>query len=83
MAQSGKLQSDRVAVQNSLEEVNELIYERGWSDGLPVVPPTEERVLAMLNAVDRDPQEVLGLIPPAWAEATIEKIAINAVMAGA
>jgi len=58
------------------------MYARGWSDGLPLVPPTEERVLRMLDGSARDPQEVLGLVPPALAAATVEKIAINAVMAG-
>ena len=58
------------------------MYARGWSDGLPLVPPTEERVLRMLDGTARDPQEVLGLVPPALAAATVEKIAVNAVMAG-
>jgi hypothetical protein len=58
------------------------MHERGWSDGLPLVAPTEERVLRMLDGTARDPQEVIGLIPPALQPATIEKIAVNAVMAG-
>jgi hypothetical protein len=58
------------------------MFARGWSDGLPLVPPTEERVLRMLDGTSRDSQEVVGLIPPALAAATVEKIAINAVMAG-
>jgi hypothetical protein len=64
------------------EDEQEAMHGRGWSDGLPLVPPTEERVLRMLDGTARDPQEVLGLVPPALAAATIEKIAINAVMAG-
>ena len=40
------------------------MFERGWSDGLPLVPPTEERVLRMLDGTSRDPQEVVGLVPP-------------------
>src|SRR5215831_3690702 len=64
------------------EDEQEAMYARGWSDGLPLVPPTEERVLRMLDGSARDPQEVLGLVPPALAAATVEKIAINAVMAG-
>jgi hypothetical protein len=64
------------------EDVEEAMFARGWSDGLPLVPPTEERVLRMLDGTSRDPQEVLGLVPPALAAATVEKIAINAVMAG-
>src|SRR5215472_12944852 len=64
------------------EDEQEAMYARGWSDGLPLVPPTAERVLRMLDGTARDPQEVLGLVPPALAAATVEKIAINAVMAG-
>jgi hypothetical protein len=64
------------------EDEQEAMFERGWSDGLPLTAPTEERVLRMLDGTSRDPQEVLGLVPPALAAATVEKIAINAVMAG-
>jgi hypothetical protein len=64
------------------EDEQEAMFARGWSDGLPLVPPTEERVLRMLDGTARDPQEVVGLVPPALAPATVEKIAINAVMAG-
>ncbi len=60
----------------------ELCYDRGWTDGLPVVPPTPERILRMLGGTRRDPHEVVGLIPPKLAPCTIEKAAINAVMAG-
>jgi len=75
------LKSRRVEIGTN-EDEQEAMYERGWSDGLPLVPPTEERVLRMLDGTARDPQEVLGLVPPALAAATVEKIAINAVMAG-
>ena len=64
------------------EDEIEAIYERGWSDGLPVVPPTQKRVMRMLAGTTRDPQEVLGLCPPNLVPLTIEKVAINAVMAG-
>jgi hypothetical protein len=60
----------------------ELAYARGWTDGLPVTPPTDERVIAMLKGTARSPGEVVGRIPPFLAECTIEKVAINAVMAG-
>jgi hypothetical protein len=60
----------------------ELAYARGWTDGLPVTPPTDGRVLAMLKGTTRRPGEVVGRIPPFLAECTIEKVAINAVMAG-
>ena len=60
----------------------EALHERGVTDGLPVVPPTPERVVAMLERTGRDPQEVVGVVPPYDGEATVEKVAINAVMAG-
>jgi hypothetical protein len=60
----------------------ELCHGRGWTDGLPVTPPTPERVLAMLSGTRRSPNEVLGLVPPDRVECTVEKVAINAVMAG-
>jgi hypothetical protein len=77
-----QLQSERVEVSEDICEINRFFYEKGWSDGLPVIPPTEERVLNLLQGTQRKPDEVIGLIPPRWADATIEKIAINAVMAG-
>ncbi len=56
---------------------------RGWGDGLPLVPPTEARVRAFLAKNNRYPDEVICTLPPSNAECTVEKIAINAVMAGA
>ncbi len=64
------------------EDVMEACFERGWSDGLPVVPPTPERVMRMLTGTRRDPAEVIGVVPPDLIECTVEKVAINAVMAG-
>jgi hypothetical protein len=61
----------------------EACFERGWSDGLPVIPPTPERVLRMLAGTTRAASEVLGDMPPEYAPLTVEKVAINAVMAGA
>jgi hypothetical protein len=60
----------------------ELCYARGWTDGLPVTPPTDERIIAMLKGTTRRPGEVVGKIPPFLADCTVEKAAINAVMAG-
>ncbi|MFN0094423.1 MAG: hypothetical protein ACKVVT_06555 [Dehalococcoidia bacterium] len=57
-------------------------WRRGWTDGLPVIPPTAERVAAMLKATRRDPLEVVATLPPRQGEATVEAIAVNAVMAG-
>jgi len=64
------------------EDIMEACYERGWSDGLPVVPPTPLRVMRMLNGSDRDAAEIIGKVPPDNVPCSIEKIAINAVMAG-
>jgi len=75
------LASRRIEVP-ALSDPVEACYERGWSDGLPVVPPTEERVLEMLDGTSRSPREVIGTVPPNLAECTVEKVAINAVMAG-
>ncbi|MFC1491077.1 hypothetical protein ACFLQ0_00605 [Nitrospinota bacterium] len=60
----------------------EIYYEKGWTDGLPVVPPTREKVNALIRAGGLAPNEVLGEIAPNYGAATMEKIAINAVMAG-
>src|SRR5215467_734789 len=79
---STELQSERIKVEDDLWAVNAFFEEKGWTDGLPIIPPTEERVGQMLAAVKRDPQDVIGVVPPQWAPATVEKIAINAVMAG-
>lgn len=65
-----------------LEDEMEAAFDRGWSDGLPVIPATEARVLRMLDGTSRGPQEVVGIIPPNLVEATVEQVAINAVMAG-
>ncbi|HSG90662.1 MAG TPA: thioredoxin family protein [Pseudomonadales bacterium] len=66
----------------ALEDEIEACFDRGWSDGLPVVPPTPERVLAMLEGTTRDPAEIVGEVPPDLVACSIEKIAINAVLAG-
>lgn len=79
--QTVALRSRRVEAADHGEAV-ELFYARGWTDGLPIVPPTEERVEAMLSTLDRDPGEVVGIVAPRCGKATLEKIAINAVMAG-
>ena len=76
-----KLRSRRVAL-GELEDEYEALFERGWTDGLPVVPPTEARVLRMLEGTTRAPDEVVAVVPPDLAECTVEKVAVNAVMAG-
>jgi hypothetical protein len=68
-----------MAAPASTDDVEEM-FERGWTDGLPVVPPTSERVEAMLGG--RDGQVSLGLVPPDMGEATLERVAACAVLAG-
>ena len=65
------------------DDIHEFMYEQGYTDGFPVVPPTRERVWQMLQGTSRDPQEEVAIMPPNLAPITVEKIAINAVMAGA
>jgi len=67
---------------DDLDAFIELAYEQGWTDGLPVYPPTDNRVEAMIAYLGRAPSDVVGIVPPGEGIATIEKIAINAVMAG-
>lgn len=74
--------TQRVEVEDSFEAVNEYLYRRRMTDGLPVAPPTEERVAAMVAGSGRHGDDVIGDVPPLWAPATVEKIAVNAVMAG-
>src|SRR5579859_445521 len=77
----GRLGARRVELAE-LEDTFEAMFERGWTDGLPVVPPTEARVLRMLDGTTRDPHEVVAVVPPDLVECTVEKVAINAVLAG-
>ena len=67
---------------NDFEGAIELCYTNGWSDGLPVVPPTPERVAAMLDAAGLAPNHQLAFIENRQVSVTAEKVAINAVMAG-
>ena len=82
MGDAVELVSERITVSDSLEEVNDYYYERGWTDGLPIIPPTEDRVAKMLSGTTEKPGDVLGEMPPRWGAVAIEKIAVNAVMAG-
>jgi len=64
------------------QDAFETLYARGVTDGLPVVPPTAERVAAAVEASGRSRDEVIALVAPRLGRATVEKIAVNAVMAG-
>jgi hypothetical protein len=71
-----------VVVTGGFDEVNRYFYEHEFSDGLPIVPPTAEKVAAFLRFTDRAPGESLGVILPDSRAATIWSIAVNGVMAG-
>jgi hypothetical protein len=73
---------DRITVADDPEAIFERFSSEGWTDGLPIVPPTAARVAEMLAYSDLEPGASLGAMPPRWGEATIGKIAVNAVMAG-
>jgi len=72
----------RIHLDDDLQQVIDYYYDLGMTDGLPIVPPTPERVEAMMHFCDRSPLDVVGSIPPGHGLATIETLAVNAVMAG-
>lgn len=76
-----RMRSRRVELAE-LEDEMEALFDRGWTDGLPVVPPTEARVLRMLEGTTRSLDDVVAVVPPDLVECTVEKVAINAVLAG-
>jgi len=81
MTHADTLQSKRYDLADALD-VNERYQQKGWTDGLPIVPPTEERVLECLAAVNLVPGDVIGVEAVRQRPMTAEKVAINAVMAG-
>ncbi|MDE2442242.1 MAG: hypothetical protein KGP14_14585, partial [Betaproteobacteria bacterium] len=77
------LVSPKHEVDLNIEAFNAFAMDKGWGDGLPLIPPTEGRVRAFLAANDRYPDEIIAHLPPSRVECTVEKIVINAIMAGA
>ena len=77
------LASNRLEVDDDPAAFQKLATDAGWGDGLPLVPPSEDRVRRYVAASGRFPDEHLGDLPPRGGRATVEKLAINAVMAGA
>lgn len=71
-----------VVFRGTLDEVNDHFYEQLWTDGLPIIPPTVERVERFLACTHRDPDEVLGVLLPERREATVWSLAVTGVMAG-
>ena len=75
------LTSKRHEVEDPADAI-EFCFQRGWTDGLPVIPPTQDRVVRMLEAARLDPKQEIGFIAHRAVSITAEKVAINAVMAG-
>ncbi|MBI4303861.1 MAG: hypothetical protein HY665_05940, partial [Chloroflexi bacterium] len=71
-----------IVFRGSLEEVNEYFYKKTWTDGLPIVPPTIEKVEEFLKYTERSPDEVLGIFPPSEVRVSVWNVAVNGVMAG-
>jgi hypothetical protein len=74
--------TERIDVPDSPREIYDLFYKNGWTDGLPIIPPTEEAVAQMLRFTDHAPSDVICEVPPRDGIATVELLAINCVMAG-
>ena len=73
----------KIAFKGTYDQVNQFFYRKGWGDGLPVTPPSQARVDEMLKGTDLPPDHVVTKLIPRMGKATVEKIAVNAVMAGA
>jgi hypothetical protein len=79
---SAVLVSDQVEVAADPAALYELSLAEGWGDGVPLLPPTDEAVLALLDATPYAPDHVVGALPPQYGIATVELIAVNAAMTG-
>ncbi len=73
---------DGVVFTGNYDEIEHYFAENGWTDGLPIVPPTPERVAAFLKYTDRPPESVVAVVPPAYRKTTVRLVAVNGVMAG-
>ena len=80
-AEDSPIRARRIEIA-SADDIDEFMFDQGFSDGLPLVAPTPERVLRMLSGTTRNAQDIVAIVPPNMAPATVEKVAINAVMAG-
>jgi hypothetical protein len=69
-------------VADDLDVYYQVVQDHKWSDGLPVVPPTEERLRRFLDYIERDPDQVVSVLPPFAGAATVKAVAVNAIMAG-
>ncbi len=80
-AENSPIRARRIEL-GGLDDEFEFMFDQGFSDGLPVIPPTPERVLKMLDATTRNAQDIVAVMPPNMAPVSVEKIAINCVLAG-
>lgn len=71
-----------IIFEGTYEEIQDYFYQKKWSDGLPFVPPTLDKIDDFLRFTDRSPDEVIGVLEPAMGECTVWKVALNGVMAG-
>jgi len=71
-----------VVFSGTLDEVQDYFYQKMWTDGLPIIPPTKQRVESFLAYTDRPPEEVIAILPQEGREASIESIAVTGVLAG-
>ena len=78
---SQKLKARRIQLADAEDDM-EACFDRGWSDGLPVVPPTPVRIMRMLAGTELEAGELIGSVPPDNIPCSVEKVAINVVMAG-
>jgi len=72
----------KVVFSGTLDDVQDYFYQKMWTDGLPIIPPTKQRVEAFLSFTDRLPEEVIAVLPQEGREASIESIAVTGVMSG-
>ncbi|MBQ7206594.1 MAG: hypothetical protein IJS01_02220 [Lentisphaeria bacterium] len=77
-----KLPENGIVYSGNLDEIDLFFTRNGWTDGLPIIPPTRERVAEFLKYTDTDPDAVIAAIPPAYRKATPRLVAVNGVMAG-
>ena len=79
---NSRVESAVVNSATAYDEITDLYYKRGWTDGLPIVPPHERKVSLMCKGTDLAREQLVAIMPPLMGQATVEKIAANAVMAG-
>lgn len=82
MAAKPPYPAERISFKGTYESLNNLFYEKGWSLGLPIIPPTPEAVEAMLKGTKHNPAEVVWVVPPRQGQLTVELVATLGAMAG-